>query len=142
MWASKPIGSIAWAGFLLRLSLGFHMILAGVWSIDDFQRFSAHMAQLTGFMGQLTQLYAAVAPFVLITVGGLLLLGLWTVAAALVAVIFFLPMFYGQGLFEFPSDVLARRAIYKDACILCACASLTFTGGGILSLDRLMKADK
>jgi uncharacterized membrane protein YphA (DoxX/SURF4 family) len=142
MWASKPIASVAWAGFLLRVSLGLHFILAGIWSIEDFQRFSSQVYERTGFMGQLAQCYTALAPIVLIAAGGLLLVGLWTVAAALAAVLFFLPLFYGAGLFEFHDNLLARRTLYKDACILFACAALAFTGGGILSVDRLMKADR
>jgi uncharacterized membrane protein YphA (DoxX/SURF4 family) len=142
VWGSKPIGSAAWAPVFLRVGVGFYFILLGMWGLDDFESFSLAMQKYSGFSGVLLQVYAAVAPFLLVAVGALLILGLWTVATAMLTILLLLPLFYGAGLFEKQPDMLARRSLYKDACLLGACVALLFTGGGILSLDRLMKADK
>ena len=140
--ASKPIGDPAWAALFLRIGLGFYFIALGGWGIEDFAAVSVTVEKLSGFEGQFLFVYSAVTPYALVAVGALLILGLWTVAAAAVATICIFPLLYSAGLFERVSDFVARRSLYKDGCVLGACIALMFTGGGILSLDRLMKADK
>lgn len=141
LWGSKPLGPACLAPFFLRVSVGIFLILTGARGFEDFKGFTEDLAHSALYAHVAGPGYAAFAPFVLIAVGGLLLIGLWTVGASLVGVIFFLPIFIRAGLFNLPDSLFTHRLLFKDACLLGACLALCFTGGGFLSIDRLMKAD-
>ena len=117
------------------------MILTGVRGFDDFHAFSQDFANSPLYAHVAGPGYAAAAPFIFIAVGGLLLIGLWTVGASLVGALFFLPIFIRAGLFDVPNSFFTHRLLYKDACLLGSCLALCFTGGGFLSIDRLMQVD-
>ena len=138
MRGSKPIGNVLWAPLFIRVALGFYLLLLGVWGFSESAAVSTRVEQFAGISGNLLVFYSTVAPYILILVGALLIVGLWTVASAGLACIVLFPLFYGAGMFERSADYVAHRSLYKDGVLLFAAISLLFSGGGMLSLDRIL----
>jgi len=139
---SKPIGDPGWAPLFLRVALGLYFIALGLWGTADFEACRMAVQAYGKIGGNFGLVYSAVAPIALIVVGAMLLVGLWTVGAAIAAIFCIFPLLHGAGLFHWPENFAAQRTLYCDACVLAGCVALLFTGGGLLSLDHFMKADR
>lgn len=135
MKLSEPIGNNMWAGFFVRLALGGYLIGAGLTTLDNLAAFIQEIQKLNLFPGHLATLYAISLPYLEVACGALLVVGIWTTAAAIIAAAVLGSFVFAFGVFPAHNKLLFN----KDIILLAAAVSLMFSGAGALSLDKFRK---
>jgi uncharacterized membrane protein YphA (DoxX/SURF4 family) len=107
---------------LLRVALGVFCIRLGLWGYVEEAQFRTAIEVYAGFNGVGLTLYSIIGPLLLFAAGGLLILGLFTKVAALLAIAIFLPLVVAAGavgVLENPLVLIPeKRTIYKDLVLL------------------------
>ncbi len=133
-----------WAPLILRLALGFFCVRLGIWGYVGEATFKSTIESYTGLQGIPLTLYLILGPYLLFGAGSLLILGLFTRAAALVAIFVFAPLLIAGGAISAIENPMAlfpeQRTIFKDLVVLAAFGSLLFSGPGAISIDNTLKA--
>ncbi len=140
----NPIGSPRVAPLLCRLTLGFYLFLTGVWGFSDPKDFSLTVEVYAGTANGFFNNYAIVAPYLAVVSGALIMLGLFTTGAALIASCLLLPLAIAAGVFSQGagafSPYIENRILFRDAVLLGVSVSLLFSGPGMCSVDELLQA--
>lgn len=139
----RPLGNPHWAPFILRVVVGFYFILLALYGLSEPEQFKHTLEAFAGVNGALCDIYCAIGPTMILLVGALLVFGLFTVPAALLSGLLFLPLFYTAGTFESGTSLqmyVDRRVLYKDLVVFVANISLVFTGPGVFSLDGVLSS--
>ena len=110
MAAKKAGAGSAWAAAAARVLLGGVMFYAGFLKLSNVSLFATDIAHYKLLPGVLERFLAVVLPWNEVVVGAMLLLGLWTRAAALLVAAMF-------GMFA----VAVITALYRGLDINCGC---------------------
>jgi uncharacterized membrane protein YphA (DoxX/SURF4 family) len=135
MKPSEPLGNTLYAPVFIRLSLGSYFVLAGLIKLKDMSGFIAEVQSFGALPEHIAALFAILLPYLEIASGGLLVLGLWTTAAALITSVLMGAFVYAFGLFPTRPDL-----INKDLILLGASLSVLYSGAGAFSIDSFRKA--
>ena len=109
--AAKKAGSgLAWAAAVAHVLLGGVMFYAGFLKLSDVSAFATDISHYKLLPGVLERLIAVVLPWNEVVVGAMLLLGIWTRAAALIVAAMF-------GVFA----VAVTAALARGLDISCGC---------------------
>jgi uncharacterized membrane protein YphA (DoxX/SURF4 family) len=129
---------------LLRVALGVFCIRLGLWGYVEEAQFRTAIEVYAGFNGVGLTLYSIIGPLLLFAAGGLLILGLFTKVAALLAIAIFLPLVVAAGavgVLENPLVLIPeKRTIYKDLVLLAGFASLALSGPGAVAVDNALRS--
>src|SRR4051812_44983359 len=85
MKLSEPIGNNMWSGFFVRVALGCYFVGTGLTTLDRLQAFEQEIRGMNVLPPHLATLYAISLPYLQVGCGSLLVLGIWTTAAAVVS---------------------------------------------------------
>lgn len=130
----QPLGNPIYGPFLVRISIGGYFLLAGLMKLDNIPSFVKEVRSFDILPAHLATLYGILLPYTEVAVGILLLIGIWTTGAAIMASLLLLSFVIAIGLFP------ARGDLYnKDLILLAGALSLVFSGAGALSIDRFRK---
>ncbi|HMO02673.1 MAG TPA: DoxX family protein [Oligoflexia bacterium] len=141
---SKPMGDPAFAPFILRVSLGLYLVLAGRLKIDTVQEFVKVVKDVSGFPDHLAIVYATSLPYIQIFAGALLILGLWTTLGALLSSYALITTFLIFAAPTFKADYqkwYGDMTLLKELVVVVASLSILYSGSGAFSFDRLRKSD-
>lgn len=130
----QPLGNPVYAPFLVRISIGGYFLLAGLMKLDNIPGFVREVQAFEILPAHLATLYGILLPYTEVIVGILLLVGIWTTAAAMLASMMLLSFVIAIGLFPSRGDLYN-----KDLILLAGSLSLVFSGAGALSVDRFRK---
>ncbi len=129
------------AALILRLGIGFYLILLGLWGYTEPELSLKAMQAYAHLPQWYSSIFIDIAPYFLFLCGIFLVVGVLTSYAALFAALMLLPLFFGAGAFT-PTDnlhaLIQKRMIYKDLVIFVGCISIYFGGAGAFSLDRVL----
>ena len=140
MKLDQPIGDSAYAAFLIRVPLGAFLMLSGKAKLDGLPgfvlpEFVQQMQGMNVMPDSIATVYAILLPYIELLAGAFLILGFWTIFAAILSSVVFGMSVYIWGLYT--SDT--KMMFNKDALLLAASVSLLYSGAGFLSMDRFRK---
>jgi uncharacterized membrane protein YphA (DoxX/SURF4 family) len=136
MKLNEPLGPTIWAGFFVRIALGYYLFIQGYLHLNQVPEIVERVKSFNMVPTHLAQLYGSLLPFLAVACGFLLLVGLWTTLAALVSTIMIASFVYAFK--EYPTTW--RTAPSVSIILLCSSISLLFSGSGALSVDNNRKA--
>ena len=131
MKPSVPIGQSIYGPFLIRLTLGSYFIMAGLVKLENPQGFLEEVQRMALLPQSGSLLVGIILPYVEIAAGTLLLVGFWTVLAALFTSIMLIAFIVAIGL-----KPTAFGPFNKDFILLAASLSIMYSGAGAFSVDR------
>lgn len=131
MHPAKPIGNNLYAPLFVRVPLGAYFILAGLAKLKAPLAFVDEIRKFNILPGTTADLFGILLPYFEIISGGLLIIGLWTTAGALLASLLLGSFVYALGV---KPDKMPL--FNKDIILLGAAISLLYTGGGAFSIDN------
>ena len=132
MSLGQPIWDSRLTGLLVRIPLAIYFLIVGYVTIQNMHTFVEAVNQLHFLPGKLSMLYAAVLPYLELTVGGLLLIGLWTNLAAVLSAIMIITFILPIGFFPYPA---IPELPNKDIILFFVSLSLLANGPGCFSVD-------
>lgn len=140
MKINEPIGNPIFGPLFVRLALGLHFIMEGRAKLSmrnglvapDFVR---EVKALTVMPEQVSTVYAILLPYLLLAVGGLILIGLWMTLTAGLAVVILSSVVYMWGMYASQSPLIFS----SNVIFLLVAISLLYSGAGALSIDRFRK---
>ncbi len=139
----QPMGNANLAPLLCRIPLGFYLFIVGLWGIMDHLVFSVAIEQYTRDSNWFFAVYAPVAPYLALVSGILIILGLFTTAASLLATVLIIPLLAAAGAFSQGISSLdpyiQHRSLIRDSVLLGVSLSLLFSGPGLFSLDAILQ---
>jgi uncharacterized membrane protein YphA (DoxX/SURF4 family) len=135
MKVNEPLGNASYAPVFIRFSLGIYFVLAGLVKLKDMSGFIAEVQSFGALPEHLAALFAILLPYLEVAAGALLVLGLWTTAAALITSVLMGAFVYAFGLFPSRPDL-----INKDLILLGASLSVLYSGAGAFSIDSFRKS--
>jgi uncharacterized membrane protein YphA (DoxX/SURF4 family) len=132
MKLNEPIGKAEYSPLFLRVPLGLYFIMAGLLKLNDVNVFIEVVKSYHILEGNLATLAGILIPYLEIGVGGLIILGLWTTLASVVASVLLTSFIYAIG-------VRVDELFNKDFILLGVSLSLLFSGPGAFSIDGIKK---
>ena len=130
----QPVGNPIYAPLLVRISIGGYFILAGLMKLNNIPHFVQEVQAFHILPPHLAMVYGILLPYTEIAVGSLLVLGIWTTLAAILASLMLVSFVFAMGFFPSSGDLYN-----KDLILLAGSLSLLFSGAGALSIDRFRK---
>lgn len=134
MKPNEPLGNPLFAPFFVRLGLGTYFILAGFYKLEDINSFARQVIAFGVIPESLASVYSYLLPYVEISAGCLLTIGLWTTAASICTSLMLFSFVVALGLFP-----ESKKLFNKDIILLGASLSLMYSGAGAVSVDRFRK---
>jgi uncharacterized membrane protein YphA (DoxX/SURF4 family) len=135
MKINQPIGSGAISPLLLRVPLGAYFLLAGYSKFPLLPSFIDEVKAMGVLSGNLSALYATLLPYLEVFVGIMLLVGMWTTLASVMASILLVSFIFAFGIFS-----EGHRIFNKDLVLLSVACSLLYSGPGPWSIDKRAQA--
>lgn len=132
MKLNQPIGKLEYAAMFVRIPLGLYFIMAGLVKLNDVNVFIEVVKSYQMLSGNAATLAGILIPYLEIGIGGLMILGLWTTLAGIVAGAML-------GSFIYAIGISVDELFNKDFILLGACISLLFSGPGAFSIDGIKK---
>jgi|GEM_PF-855154 len=151
---SEPLGDPNYGPLLIRLTIGVYFIQAAIEKLNSHRVFLEAVKEYGELKESMATLIGAVLPYLEFVTGVLLILGMWTTLAALLASLIALGAFYVFKTYkvvpwnpEFVLGPLTKpgRGVFphfpaKWHVLLLACSlSLLYSGAGAFSIDRFRK---
>lgn len=131
MKPSAPIGQAVYGPLLIRVALGAYFILAGLVKLQNPTGFITEIQSMGVLPSRGAMLFGIVLPYIEIAVGTLLLVGFWTVLAAMLTSALLVSFVIAVGL-----KPGAFAPFNKDIILLAASISIMYSGAGAFSVDR------
>lgn len=132
MKLNQPMGKQEYAAIFVRIPLGLYFIMAGLLKLNDVNVFIEVVKSYQILSGNAATLAGILIPYLEIGIGGLLILGLWTTLAGIVAGAMLASFIYAIG-------ISVEELFNKDFILLGASISLLFSGPGAFSIDGIKK---
>lgn len=132
MKLNQPIGRSEYASLIVRVPLGLYFIMAGLLKLNDVNVFIEVVKSYNLLSGNVATLVGILIPYLEIGVGGLMILGLWTTLAGILASVLLSSYIYAIGL-------SVEDLFNKDFILLGVAVSLLFSGPGAFSIDGIKK---
>jgi len=140
MKINEPIGNTVFAPFFVRIAVGFYLLLEGKAKlsmhnglvIPDFVR---EIKTLTVMPDQIATVYAILLPYLQISFGVLLIIGLWMTLSAGLSALLLCSMIYMWGMYTSINPL----TVHGNVVILISTLSLLYSGAGAISVDRFRK---
>ena len=90
----EPIGAQVWAGFFIRMSLGYYLLVQGSAHLNKIDEIVQKVKSFNMVPEHLAQLYGCLLPFLAVATGIMLILGFWTTLAAIVSSVMIASVIY------------------------------------------------
>jgi len=132
MKLSEPIGNPAWAAFFIRVAVGAWLLADGLIKVSAYDQTVSALTQGNLFPGHANTVYAIAVPWIQVFAGGLILAGMWTILAGILASLVVITYIIPAGAFAGANKLL----INKDIFVLLGALSLLYSGAGALSIDK------
>lgn len=132
----EPVANSIYGPLILRATLGVYFFLAGITKLDNMDAFVQVVRNVKILPPNLALVYAILLPYFEVFVGILLVLGIWTTLAAILASAMLVSYIVAIGMFPHQGSELFN----KDVILLAGTLSLLFTGSGAMSVDRFRKS--
>ena len=134
MKLNEPIGNSIYASLLVRLPVGAHLILLGMRHAEMGPKFLEGAKGMRLFGEPFSTLYGILVPYLEIASGALIVVGLYTTLASIIAGAIVASFVMALGWWDG-----AKRLPTPDVLLLGAVLSLLYSGPGALSFDRFKK---
>lgn len=131
---SEPLGESGWGPFIARIALGSWLVLVGLENVERLPQYIEQIRLAGKIPEPFTQLYATLVPYLEVAAGALLIVGMWTTLAGIIAGLILGSLLYISGVFPQGSNLFS-----KDVILLAVALSLLYTGSGNLSIDKFRK---
>jgi uncharacterized membrane protein YphA (DoxX/SURF4 family) len=135
MKMNQPLGAAHYGPMMIRLALGTYFILAGMGKLNLLAAFVDQVRSFGVLPGNMAAVYGILLPYVEVTVGGLLVVGMWTTLSGILAGLLILSFVCAFGVFPGSHDIFN-----KDIILLSAACSLLYSGPGAFSIDNIGKS--
>ena len=136
MKINEPLGDASIGPLLVRLPVGIYFVMAGLLILRDPTGFVAEVHNMKILPPHAGTIYAIMLPYIQISAGGLLIIGMWTTLAAGAVSLMLLSFVLAFGLHPDGTHLFN-----KDIIFLAAALSLLYTGSGAWSVDRFRRAE-
>lgn len=134
MKMNQPLGAAHYGPMIIRLALGAYFILAGMGKLNLLAAFVDQVRSFGVLPGNIAAVYGILLPYVEVSVGALLVIGMWTTLSGVLAGLMILSFVLAFGVFPGTHDIFN-----KDLILLAAACSLLYSGPGALSIDNIGK---
>ena len=134
MKMNQPLGPSVYGPMIIRLALGAYFLLAGMGKLNLLAAFVDQVRTFGILPSNIAAVYGILLPYVEVTVGGLLILGMWTTLSGVLAALMIFSFVCAFGLFPGSHDIFN-----KDIILLAATCSLLYSGPGAFSIDNIGK---
>ncbi|NLF24769.1 MAG: DoxX family membrane protein [Deltaproteobacteria bacterium] len=131
---SRPIWKPEIAALLIRLMLGCYLLALAHAQFYDLPGFMKNVQEIGVVPEQFALPFGVLLPYIELTIGSFLILGLWTTLCGIVAALILLFNVHIFGIFV-PGTWILRRDFILVLCSL----SLLSSGSGGLSIDGFRK---
>jgi uncharacterized membrane protein YphA (DoxX/SURF4 family) len=135
MKLNEPVGDARYGPLFVRIPLGAYFVLASLGKLNHAAAFVDEVRRFHVLPDQLGTLYGILLPYVELTVGFFLLLGIWTTLCAVLAALMMFSFTLAFGFFHSGVNIFN-----KDILVLGGALSLLFTGAGAYSVDSFRKS--
>lgn len=135
MKLNEPLGDARYGPLFIRLPLGAYLILAALSKMHHASAFVEEIRRFKMLPDNLATLYGILLPYVEITAGVFLIIGIWTTLSALLSALMIFSFLLAFGFF--PSGL---NIFNKDLLVLGGALSLMYSGAGAYSVDSFRKA--
>lgn len=134
MKMNQQLGAAHYGPMIIRLTLGAYFILAGMGKFNLLAAFVDQVRSFGVLPGNIAAVYGILLPYVEVTVGAMLVLGLWTTLSGVLAGMMIISFVLAFGVFPGSHDIFN-----KDLILLAAACSLLYSGPGAFSVDNIGK---
>lgn len=134
MHFGRPLWNQDLAGLFVRVPLGGYFFLIGQHTLSDMDSFVANVKRMGVLPDQLATLYAVLLPYLEVSIGILLMVGMWTTLAAILSTVLLFSFIFATGIFPFTPTVFNKDFILAGAAL-----SLLASGAGAISIDTFRK---
>ncbi len=131
MKPSSPIGQAIYGPLFIRIALGLYFVLAGLVKLQNPEGFITEIQGMGILSPRGSMLFGIILPYAEIFAGALLVVGFWTVLAAMLTSVMLIAFVLAVGL-----KPGAFAPFNKDLILLAASVSILYSGAGAFSIDR------